>query len=178
MSSSSVDFSLERRRLDKEWEALTKQYGSGWAPFDWNDVTFYGNTPKVGPDHIAVCGPKSLAALRQRMAACGVTEQPQTYRQLLAVLSYCEELTRITQETPGGTPEDQATWQRSVLSVARKHTPELVASLEAFARGDLEELQRISRTTLTLEVMARHFVMEKKSWIGEPGLAYLAANPS
>lgn len=174
MTRPAVDFSLDRRRLEKEWVTLAGQHRAGWAAFDWKDVTFYGDSAEPGPAHIAVCGPNALAALRQRMAACGVVEHPQTYRQLLAVLSYCEELSRITQETPNGTKEDQTQWRNSVLSVAHQYTPELVASFEAFARGDLAELQRISQTTLTLDVMAHHFVMEKGSWIGEPGLAQLA----
>lgn len=175
--SPIVDFSLEQRRLQKEWDALQDQYLPGWAAFDWDDVTFYGDTPEPGPDHIAVCGPAALAALRQRMAACGVVQHPTTYRQLLAVLAYCEELARIAHETPEGSPENQATWQTAVLQTARTYTPELVASFEAFARGDIVELQRISREVLTLDVMASHFVMAKKSWIGTPGLAYLAMNP-
>lgn len=174
MTRPAVDFSLDRRRLDKEWDALAGQHRAAWAAFNWTDVTFYGDSAEPGPDHVAVCGPSAFAALRQRMAACGVVEHPQTYRQLLAVLSYCEELSRITRGTPDGSAEDQAQWQSSVLSVARQYTPELVPSFEAFAKGDLTELKRISQTTLTLDAMARHFVMEQSSWIGEPGLAELA----
>lgn len=174
MTQPSPAIDLAAYRKAKELQAFVAAHSPAVPSFNWEDVTFYGDTEEPVPDTIVVYGPLALSALRIRMAKCGLSELPTRYQELLGTLAYCQELLQAAQPIEGHKEADRLSWQESQLQVCAEYTPELLPSLTALFAGDLAELQRIGREVMVPATLARHFVIDKGCWMGAPALEHLA----